>query len=209
MALAIDELTRKYDNARQGANYHGWAVVQAAIDWTRMSVGRPISQHELVALDVDQTHGAGDLVGAVVPDLDLDHRHHQLAIQPRRDRGEPLLRLAAVLGGFAFGRRQLRNIRRRTVHRLALALGAAAAVGADADRRLCLLRHLAAGIREAVSPRAALRRAWRSCPSPRSRRWPPGIPGRPPPPSGPTGSVSSRPGEAMSVSDRVPPNVGN
>jgi len=48
--VAVDELTRKYDNARQGANYHGWAVVQAAIDWTHMSVGRPISQHELVAL---------------------------------------------------------------------------------------------------------------------------------------------------------------
>ena len=48
--VAVDQLTSRYDNARQGAHPHGWAVVQAAIDWTRMDVGRPISQHELVAL---------------------------------------------------------------------------------------------------------------------------------------------------------------
>ena len=48
--VAVDDLTRRYNNAHQGANPHGWAVMQAAIDWTRMNVGRPISQHELVAL---------------------------------------------------------------------------------------------------------------------------------------------------------------
>ena len=48
--VAVDKLTERYDNARQGANYHGWAVVQAAIDWMRMDVGRPIRQHELLAL---------------------------------------------------------------------------------------------------------------------------------------------------------------
>jgi tetratricopeptide (TPR) repeat protein len=48
--VAVDQLTSRYDNARQGANSHGWAVVQAAIDWMRMDVGRPISQHELAAL---------------------------------------------------------------------------------------------------------------------------------------------------------------
>jgi len=48
--VAVDQLLNRYDNARQGANPHGGAIVQAAIDWTRMGVGRPIRAHELVAL---------------------------------------------------------------------------------------------------------------------------------------------------------------
>jgi tetratricopeptide (TPR) repeat protein len=48
--VAVDQLTSRYDDARQGANSHGWAVVQAAIDWMRMDVGRPIRQHELAAI---------------------------------------------------------------------------------------------------------------------------------------------------------------
>ena len=48
--VAVEQLLDRYDNARQGAHPHGWAMVQAAIDWTRMDVGRPIRQQELVAL---------------------------------------------------------------------------------------------------------------------------------------------------------------
>ncbi len=48
--VAVDQLISRYDDARGGANPHGWAVVQAVIDWTRIDVGRPIRQHELVAL---------------------------------------------------------------------------------------------------------------------------------------------------------------
>jgi hypothetical protein len=48
--VAVDQLTSRYDDAHGGANPHGWAVVQAVIDWTRIDVGRPIRQHELVAL---------------------------------------------------------------------------------------------------------------------------------------------------------------
>jgi hypothetical protein len=29
---------------------HGWAVVQAAIDWVRMDVGRPVRRSELASL---------------------------------------------------------------------------------------------------------------------------------------------------------------
>jgi tetratricopeptide (TPR) repeat protein len=48
--VAVDQLTDRYDNARQGANLHGWAVVQAVIDWARMDIGRPIKPPELLAL---------------------------------------------------------------------------------------------------------------------------------------------------------------
>jgi tetratricopeptide (TPR) repeat protein len=48
--VAVDQLTSRYDDARGGTHPHGWAVVQAAIDWTRMDVGRPIRQLELLAL---------------------------------------------------------------------------------------------------------------------------------------------------------------
>jgi TolA-binding protein len=48
--VAVDHLTSRYEDARQGANPHGWAVVQTAVDWTRMDVGRPIRQHELIVL---------------------------------------------------------------------------------------------------------------------------------------------------------------
>ena len=48
--VAVDELTSRYVMAHMGANHHGWAIVQAAIDWTRINVGRPISKRELVAL---------------------------------------------------------------------------------------------------------------------------------------------------------------
>ena len=92
--VAADELTRKYDNARQGANYHGGAVVRAAIDWMRMDVGRPIRQHELGALCplYLQTHARHD---------DDDHKkaltwacepvgsHIPLVEELLSDRGEP------------------------------------------------------------------------------------------------------------------------
>lgn len=48
--VAVDQLISRYDDAREGANPHGWAVVQAAIDWKRMDVGRPIRERELVVL---------------------------------------------------------------------------------------------------------------------------------------------------------------
>lgn len=48
--VAVHQLTSRYEDARQGANHHGWALVQAAIDWKRMDVGRPIRPHELVVL---------------------------------------------------------------------------------------------------------------------------------------------------------------
>jgi tetratricopeptide (TPR) repeat protein len=48
--VAVDQLTSRYDDAREGANPHGWSVVQAVIDWMRMDVGRPIRRHELVGL---------------------------------------------------------------------------------------------------------------------------------------------------------------
>ncbi len=48
--VAADQLRRRYDNARQGAEPHGWALVQAAIDWVRMDIGRPIRRSELAAL---------------------------------------------------------------------------------------------------------------------------------------------------------------
>jgi hypothetical protein len=48
--VAAEQLLRRYDNARQGAEPHGWAIVQAAIDWVRMDVGRPIQRSELAAL---------------------------------------------------------------------------------------------------------------------------------------------------------------
>lgn len=48
--VAVDQLTTRYDDAHAGANPHGWAIVQAVIDWTRMDVGRRIRQHELMAL---------------------------------------------------------------------------------------------------------------------------------------------------------------
>jgi tetratricopeptide (TPR) repeat protein len=48
--VAASELVTRYDNARQGAQPHAWAVVQAAIDWVRMDVGRPIRRSELTYL---------------------------------------------------------------------------------------------------------------------------------------------------------------
>ena len=48
--VAAEQLVERYDNARQGAEPHGWAVVQAAIDWVRMDVGRPIRSPELAEL---------------------------------------------------------------------------------------------------------------------------------------------------------------
>jgi tetratricopeptide (TPR) repeat protein len=47
--VAADVLLDRYDDARQGAEPHGWAIVQAAIDWVRMDIGRPIRQSELAA----------------------------------------------------------------------------------------------------------------------------------------------------------------
>lgn len=41
------QLLADYQDAREGAHLAGWAVVQAAIDWTRMAVGRPINLAEL------------------------------------------------------------------------------------------------------------------------------------------------------------------
>jgi tetratricopeptide (TPR) repeat protein len=48
--VAADQLTARYDNARQGAQPDGWALVQAAIDWVRMDIGRPIRRSELATL---------------------------------------------------------------------------------------------------------------------------------------------------------------
>jgi tetratricopeptide (TPR) repeat protein len=48
--VAPGRLLDRYDNARQGVESHGWAIVQAAIDWVRIDVGRPIRQSELAAL---------------------------------------------------------------------------------------------------------------------------------------------------------------
>jgi tetratricopeptide (TPR) repeat protein len=48
--VAAEKLAARYDNARQGQDVHGWAVVQAAIDWVRMDVGRPVRRSELASL---------------------------------------------------------------------------------------------------------------------------------------------------------------
>ena len=48
--VAADLLLDRFDNSRQGAEPHGWSIVQAAIDWVRMDVGRPVRQSELAAL---------------------------------------------------------------------------------------------------------------------------------------------------------------
>jgi hypothetical protein len=48
--VAADKLVKKYRNARQGAEPDAWALVQAAIDWVRMDIGRPIRRSELTSL---------------------------------------------------------------------------------------------------------------------------------------------------------------
>ena len=48
--VAADKLLTQYVNARQGADPHAWAVVQAAIDWVRMDIGYPIRVRELQKL---------------------------------------------------------------------------------------------------------------------------------------------------------------
>jgi tetratricopeptide (TPR) repeat protein len=48
--VAADKLADRYDNAGHGGEPHGWAVVQAAIDWVRMDIGRPIRRSELHCL---------------------------------------------------------------------------------------------------------------------------------------------------------------
>jgi tetratricopeptide (TPR) repeat protein len=48
--VGANKLLERYDNARQGAEPHSWAITQAAIDWVRMDVGRPVRQSELAAL---------------------------------------------------------------------------------------------------------------------------------------------------------------
>ena len=51
--VAARVLLDRYDNDRQGAEPHGphgWAIVQTAIDWVRMDVGRPVRQSELATL---------------------------------------------------------------------------------------------------------------------------------------------------------------
>ena len=45
--VAAEHLLKRYENACQGAQPHGGAVVRAAIDWVRMDVGRPIRRSEL------------------------------------------------------------------------------------------------------------------------------------------------------------------
>ena len=48
--VAAEILTTRYDTARHGGEPHGWALVQAAIDWVRMDIGRPIRRSELTSL---------------------------------------------------------------------------------------------------------------------------------------------------------------
>lgn len=48
--VAAEHLLERYDDARQGAEPHAAALVQAAIDWVRMDVGRPIRLSELATL---------------------------------------------------------------------------------------------------------------------------------------------------------------
>jgi tetratricopeptide (TPR) repeat protein len=48
--VAAGVLLDRLDDARQGAEPHGWAIVQAAIDWVRMDVGRPVRFSELTVL---------------------------------------------------------------------------------------------------------------------------------------------------------------
>ena len=48
--MAAEKLATRYDTARRGGEPHGWALVQAAIDWVRMDIGRPIRRSELASL---------------------------------------------------------------------------------------------------------------------------------------------------------------
>jgi hypothetical protein len=48
--VAASALVTRYDNAHDRVEPHGWAVVQAAIDWVRMDIGRPIRRSELTRL---------------------------------------------------------------------------------------------------------------------------------------------------------------
>jgi Flp pilus assembly protein TadD len=70
--VAAGKLATRYDTARRGGEPHGWAVVQAAIDWVRMDIGRPIRRSELTAL------------------YPLYLRQVRPTDEPRSDLGEPL-----------------------------------------------------------------------------------------------------------------------
>ena len=48
--VAAEKLADRYDTARHGGEPHGWALVQTAIDWVRMDIGRPIRRFELTSL---------------------------------------------------------------------------------------------------------------------------------------------------------------
>jgi tetratricopeptide (TPR) repeat protein len=48
--VAAEILANRYDTARHGGEPHGWALVQAAIDWVRMDIGRSIRRSELTSL---------------------------------------------------------------------------------------------------------------------------------------------------------------